>query len=305
MSNLKDLVETVTQFFCRRIPAAREGGPFNKPKITAMFDEARYCHKLTVNSDISAVYATVVEELVAQWPLYDAPKLLFLALADNIRVNREHLTFARSEYDSINEYQDLELYLCDQQRNEFRETFLSISNVAKQSSNWVRFKAYILLAELHEKRQRLPSDRFSDELERTMLRPGGVDKMVACLTLENITDDVCTTQASVSRLLNRELNFEQITNCDVAVLASGIQTRPEIANTVVRLISEKVEQKCDVATLENVATFTGNIITSSNFSDQAAFLNRLDSVFSQGSFAQSEFMNLLVVFLKLNPPKCI
>lgn len=306
MARLEDLVDKVTKFFCRRLPNAREGGPFTKLKITSMFEEASYCYKLcSGDTDLPPVYRTVIDELGLQWPLYDAPRLLYLALADNIRVNQEHLSCARDEYDSISTHQDLELHLCHFQRNELRETFLAISNVAKQTTNWAIFKAYILLVDLHEKFQRLPSYRFSEELARISLNPSGVEKLVASLALENISDDVRTTQAAVSRTLNRELKFDQIKSCDVDVLALAVQVRPELANTVIRLISEKIEQTCDVQTLENIANFLGKVLTSSNFTEQSSFLKRLDAVFSRGSFAQSELLNFLVVYLKQNPPKCI
>jgi len=306
MSHLEDLVDKVTKFFCRRLPNAREGGPFAKTKIASMFEEAGHCYKLLAeDTDLPPVYRPVIDELVVQWPLYDAPRLLYLALADNIRVNREHLAFARGEHDSIHKHQDLELHLCDFQRNELREAFLEISNVAKQTTSWARFKAYVLLVDLHEKFQRFPAYRFSEELTRISMKPAGVDKLVASLTLENISDDLRTTQAAVSRTLNRELKLEQIKSCDVDILALAIEARPEVANTVVRLVSENIEHSCDVETIEDIAKFLANILTSKNFTNQASFLNRLDLIFGQGSFAQSELLNFLFVFLKQNHPKCI
>ena len=93
----------------------------------------------------------------------ESAKFLFLALADNIRVNAEHLTYAREEYDKIFGYRDLEIDLCARNRNKIREIFLSASNLLQQTPDWLNVKSYVILVELHQKHKRLSGDKFTEE----------------------------------------------------------------------------------------------------------------------------------------------
>ena len=63
MGSVPDIVETVTKFFSRILPRAREGGPFTKGDIIRMFEIAQYCQKLCESAQLPSVYKSVIEQL--------------------------------------------------------------------------------------------------------------------------------------------------------------------------------------------------------------------------------------------------
>jgi len=265
-----------------------------------MFEIAQYCQKLCESAQLPSVYKSVIEQLEDQWSVCESAKFLFLALADNIRVNAEHLTYAREEYDKIFGYRDLEIDLCTGNRNRIREIFLSASNVLQQTPDWLNVKSYVILVELHQKHKRLSGDKFSEEVKKILhTRPSGVNKLIAALCLDNLSDEQMTTQVDLSRILNRELELNMLFSSDSDVLAKAMNRRAEVVNLVVRLIGEEIERNCRTETIENVAKWTSKILICKEFLQHDAFLRKLDNLFHEGTFAQSEFMNYLTVFLNL------
>ena len=96
MENLQYIVDKTVNFYKRTVPKAKLGGPFTDKALESMFMEAHFCSDLL---SLPPVYQQLVENIQEKYNLLLAPQILFVSLADNLRVNKQSLDKARALFD--------------------------------------------------------------------------------------------------------------------------------------------------------------------------------------------------------------
>ena len=129
--SLQYLVDKAVHFFTRTLVRSRLAGPFTEDQLRRMFVEANFCADLTLNPALSDEYYPVVRGLRERYVLELAPEKLLMNLADNLKVNKESLSLARTLFDRGGN--DLESSLVLIQRHRTRDKFLEISQKLKDS----------------------------------------------------------------------------------------------------------------------------------------------------------------------------
>lgn len=96
MENLQYIVDKTVNFYKKTVPKARLGGPFTDKDLECMFTEAHFCADLL---NLPPVYQSLVDSIQEKFNLLQAPQILFVGLADNLRVNKQSLDKARALFD--------------------------------------------------------------------------------------------------------------------------------------------------------------------------------------------------------------
>jgi len=141
---IKAVINGVNKFFLTTLPFSQNKGPFTTAELEGMFKEADWCHQMSGKQGRQWRELCSLED---RWPLSQAPKVLFLALCDNVRVNSESLEKARQLLDR-SKVPDLESSLCVRQRNHLREVFMAATEVSRVGDGWIVLQAYNMLVEI-------------------------------------------------------------------------------------------------------------------------------------------------------------
>ena len=152
MNSLEHLVEQVVYFFGITLPNSQVKGPFTRSELKLMFNRAHFCGDL-INTHLPASYTPTIEKLQNQYPLSIAPKMLLLALGENLRVNFKAMEVACRLHDRQEQDLDTSLYHC--QRNYMRDQFLSVSQALRNTDKWQQLRSFLNLIEIDKKDQGL------------------------------------------------------------------------------------------------------------------------------------------------------
>jgi len=246
----QEIIDKVSRFFLKTLPISKSNGPFSQRQIEDMFAEARFCQALSCH--LSPNYRPVLDILENKWMLCQAPKILFLTLCDNIRVNSDRIAVAQEIFDG-GDTVDLESWLCRRQRDNTREVFLAATRTLKPGPGWAVLQSYLLLLDLSQ-----DSGRLEARLNKLVKeRP---DKLVKCLLVED--EQVACVQNTVAMVMATQLDLDTVARCDVHLLSRLCQNRQEIWGGIVRAVEHDIGEKCSLETAHKVADLLAALLSS-------------------------------------------
>jgi len=265
-ADLEEIIDKVSRFFLQTLPYSKSNGPFSQRQIEDMFAEARFCQALSCH--LSPNYRPVLDILENKWMLCQAPKILFLTLCDNIRVNSNVIAVAQGIFDGGGDTVDLESWLCRRQRDNTREVFLAATRTLKPGPGWAVLKSYLLLLDLSQDPGRLEA-RLNKLVKE---RPG---TLVQCLLVED--EQVACVQNTVAMVMAAQLDLDTVARCDVHLLSRVCQNRQEIWGGIVRAVQHDIGENCSLETAHKVADLLGALLSSPDCLTPLPRLESLDT----------------------------
>lgn len=280
------MVDRISRFFLYTLPSSQTKGPFPGPALEDMFREAMFCQE--ASNSLAQDMRRILQPLEAKWQLCQATKLLFVALCDNVRVNSASLEVARRLYDGSTE--DLETWLCAQQRGSLREVFMTASEAVKGSSNWPLLKSYLLLVDL----QRMEiggRGQARVQAKLNSLLKESPDKLLSSLLVEQ--EEVASSQGQVLALVSRGADLQTLLLCDKDLLARVCVAREEVLGLTMRILAQAVAGQPTMEEILQVCSVACPLASSPHLSPTKV-LDSLDSALTNHTaFVRAEILNIL------------
>jgi len=281
---IKAVINGVNKFFLTTLPFSQNKGPFTTAELEGMFKEADWCHQMSGKQGRQWRELCSLED---RWPLSQAPKVLFLALCDNVRVNSESLEKARQLLDR-SKVPDLESSLCVRQRNHLREVFMAATEVSRAGDGWIVLQAYNMLVEITRWEGR-------GEARLTRMLEEKPEKLLAALLVDQ-REDVRMAKDRVVDLVIRKGNLVRLHgSCDHDLLAR-ICNSAEGTQIILRLVARALDSVNSVAAVGEVIV---SLVTNQLSLEPGLLLEKLEEALSTHSnFVKAELLNFLTVRLK-------
>jgi len=281
---IKAAINGVNKFFLSTLPFSQNKGPFTTAELEGMFKEADWCQQMAGRQGREWRQLSSLEE---KWPLFQAPKVLFLALCDNVRVNSENLEKARQLLDR-SVVPDLESSLCVRQRNHLREVFMAASEVSRAGDGWIELQAYNMLVEI---------SRWEGRGEARLVRmlEEKPEKLLAVLLVEQ-REEVRMAKDRVADLVLRKGNLVKFHgSCDHDLLAR-VCNLTEGRQIFLKLVARGLDSVNNVAAVGEVIV---SLVTNPHNLEPGLLLEELEEALStHSSFLRAELLNFLAVRLK-------
>jgi len=305
VDKLDILVERVTAFFCKVLPTSRLNIPPTKLAISKAFDEAEYCYQVASPDKLPAACRPVLDELKMKWPMWQAPKLLLLALADNVRINSSLMILARQNFDKITSENDkwtedqidLDSWVFVQQRNLIREQFVACGSLLKEASkendvnsDWQQLKSFICLSELASR----GNERMEVDMNK-LITSGRLDKLIRGLLIKEPQLSIVQNWLLVT--LQNKLDIKMLLEIDPKLLALVCIERKEMVGIIAKLVWRTTEGN-DQGTLQVVGQMVAKVLQAS--ADPNIILDKLEEQFRIDSYGKSEIINIIAAYLRTN-----
>ena len=276
MNSLEHLVEQVVYFFGITLPNSQVKGPFTRSELKLMFNRAHFCGDL-INTHLPASYTPTIEKLQNQYPLSIAPKMLLLALGENLRVNFKAMEVACRLHDRQEEDLDTSLYHC--QRNYMRDQFLSVSQALRNTDKWQQLRSFLNLIEIDKKDQGL-----------NILVTEKTDKALLVLLLND--DYYLGIQQRVEDQLLSHLTFDMLEKLEKKLLANVVSIRKKMLSFVLRTLEEYLNSAEDNV-IERASCFLSEFLELLNSSVLKEVLGRLELGINN-RFIREELLNCII-----------
>jgi len=281
--HIKAVVDGINKFFLSTLPFSQTKGPFSTAELEGMFNEANWCQQVGGKQEKRKELSALED----RWPLCQAPKVLFLALCDNMRVNYESLEKAGQMLDRSS-VPDMESSLCARQRNHFREVFLAAGEVSRLGDGWVILQAYNLLLEISrwEGRGESRLTRMLEEKPETLVATFLVDQR----------EEVRMAQDRVADLVIRKGNLLKLHHTCNNDLLARVCSQAEGRQVILKLTSRAMESVNGVVLLGEVII---NLVSNPLNTEPRLLLEGLEEALtSHSKFLKSELLNYLSVRLR-------
>jgi len=302
MDKLKELVDRVTRFFLRILPASKFSLPITQEAVKKAFMEAEFCFKVSSIHNSSSVYGPVIGELEMQFPLAEAPKLLFLSLCDNIKLSSALLLYARQVFDKVTigdtetvpetQKPDLESWLCEHQRGLLRDHWVKVNSLLRGQSGhaYASSKSYLWWSEM-----RIKSETEVVSKVVQVLNTGKLDKILHGFLFDN--QEFESLKDLILRTFWDNLNLEQIFNCDVHLLSKVCEENVDLLELLMKIIAVELRKGNSLKSVSDVGELLQSMLVDMNIKAGNNLLNILDKEFRNDKFLQAELVNHLAVKL--------
>jgi len=306
MEKLEELVERVTNFFCKILPASKFSLPPTEEAVCKAFKEAEFCYQASSMHVSAPAYRPIIEELEIQYPLSQAPKMLFLSLCDNVKLSSAFLKFGRQVFDRVSAGQleaiaedsetelqpDLESWLCENQRARLREQWVKVNSVLRSSSSWGwgASKSHLWWSGMALR----PESDISVQLIKA-LNEGRLDKILHGLLLQDTTFDVIKLLGM--RVLRTNLKMRHLSKCEIPLLSKVCDEKLDFVEVLVTCISNDIKAHTTTApfNLEETVNFLQSLLKSVETHTAVTILNLLEKELRYEKYWKAELINSLVV----------